>query len=143
MSNQYKNRKGKNILCILCKEYGHPASYKSCTVHKELVNKLRSRQAQLKDKKPITSIRFEKFTGKGESFADKLKGPIKKTPSTQNMFSETLKIMQNQMAKLMQVVELQNQKIEALYDIIANIDNEQIKLNGSVHFRNNKTIERI
>ena len=41
----------ENLYCLICKQNGHPASYKGCPQYKNLLEKLRKKKNQIKENK--------------------------------------------------------------------------------------------
>lgn len=58
----------KMLYCVQCKSYGHPASYKGCPRHIELINKIKAKKNEKSDKQAM----FTNFVQNEISYASKL-----------------------------------------------------------------------
>lgn len=113
------------LYCVLCKKYGHPASYKGCEIYRNLQTKLRNKKRNnLANNVNISNCNLEP----GLSYANKVKG--NNTTSNQlnanlisgNSFMEEIKnIMLNlttQVVNLQKQLQLQISRVDTLFSII-------------------------
>lgn len=74
-----KESDGRDALsCILCKQKGHPASYRSCPVYKEIEKKKEEKKIALHDKIRNRYEMFNNYSNKNFSYANALKNNNKK-----------------------------------------------------------------
>lgn len=113
------------LYCVLCKKYGHPASYKGCEIYRNLQTKLRNKKRNnLANNVNISNCNLEP----GLSYANKVK--LNNTTSNQlnanlisgNSFMEEIKnIMLNlttQVVNLQKQLQLQISRVDTLFSII-------------------------
>lgn len=114
------------LYCVLCKKYGHPASYKGCEKYKELQQKLRAK------KKTLTETRTKfpnSFTIPDISFSNVLRGNNdvhvnnnNSNNTNNNSFMFELKNMMTnlniQMANLQKQLNLQASRIDAIFSMV-------------------------
>ena len=74
---------------------------------------------------------YENYIDKGVSFADKMKSPRKiktNTTNTTNLNTndqpKLYKTLQDQMTKLIRIIDTQSERVDALFDILKHLTNE-------------------
>lgn len=122
------NLEKEKVFCVLCKEYGHPASYKGCPVYKQLKEKLKLKSYNLKtNKEPIKTH----YTKPNTSYAEiaRLNLPVDTSRSTANYGNSssisTLEEIKNcvvnltnHLISLQKQLEMQTERIDTLFNLI-------------------------
>ena len=120
-ANSIENEK---VYCVLCKKFGHPASYKGCERYKELQQKIRMKKQNLIATKINTN---QNFTNSNLSYANVCKQSTGVFCDTNNQYSqnqifEELKNTMLSLSKLLTVLqkqlEIQTARVDAIYNII-------------------------
>lgn len=120
---QISNEDDKSKLyCVVCKKYGHPASYKGCEVYKQLQNRLTSKKKQIVEAKQKT---FNHFVNPETSFASIVKNNQKINhdydKSNRDFFIELKNMMtslSNQIFNLEKKVNAQEARIDAIFSMV-------------------------
>lgn len=122
VSNVDTNERQK-LFCVLCKKYGHPASYRGCEAYKKLKQKIKERREFLGHN------RSQKFMNVNQNltFANALKGNIDNnvltnTNHNNNDFFQNLQNsiqnLANQISNFQKQLQSQAARIDALYEVL-------------------------
>lgn len=121
----------KSLFCVLCKSYGHPASYRGCTQYLKLKQALNDRKNVSKEKLQQRSMLFNNYIEPKKSFADLLRNPNKKTlenveqTSNQpdfNHINSTLSSICNQFKAFDEILKENTRRINAIYQTLPFLD---------------------
>lgn len=130
------------LYCVQCNEYGHPASYRGCPKHVELLKKLKYNFETNKKKDQEKQVLFDHFIDKKKSFASFFNNNTPKNspevttkshlnkpnplenqpPNFADIFTEFQKsillVIQNEFRKFQSAIDEQSTKINILYDVV-------------------------
>ena len=119
-----KEARKEELFCVLCKKFGHPASYKGCEVYKNLQEKLRLKKQIIIDNKNDKTM-SRSYTNPGLSFSNVVKNNYSQTKLNENgnnaLLNEIKNIMTNlttQLANLQQQLQIQTSRIDTIFNLI-------------------------
>lgn len=116
----------EKLLCVLCKKYGHPASFKGCEKYKEIQEKLREKKLNFINRRTTVS---SNNINPNVSFANVLKNNNQQTgngisnnPIHQALeeFNNSMQNLSNQIINLQKQLQIQASKIDYLFSILEN-----------------------
>lgn len=120
LQNVPENEKEK-LFCVLCKKYGHPASYKGCEKYKELQRKIRFKRQNLSQ---IRTNNKSIHVNDNMTFADTVKmnniqnvnnNPIQVALEQLN---QSMQNLSNQIINLNKQLQLQVSRIDTIFTIL-------------------------
>lgn len=114
----------EELYCVLCKKFGHPASYKGCEVYRKLQEKLNNRKQTIIEKKSNNPM-YNSYTKQGISYSNIVENhnvqPNLNPNANNSLLQEIKNIMTNltsQLVNLQQQLQIQTSRIDALFNII-------------------------
>lgn len=110
----------KKLKCVLCKQEGHPASYKGCPRYKTIKERLKKRQEENQKKREMKTAMYNNFTNPSMSFSAIL-GKNNQTKDKDTDFKEILHFIKNISIKIDKIenkVNDHNNKIDILYNVL-------------------------
>lgn len=110
------------LFCVLCKKYGHPASYRGCEMYKKLQEKLKDRHQQISQRKEPKYLNVNSNL----SFANVLKENDNNVYKSNNvidinLFTElqnSIYNLSNQLINFQKQMQIQTSRIDELYRIL-------------------------
>lgn len=141
------NNEKDSLYCVQCKQHGHPASYRGCPKHVELLNRLKQKQLLSKKNVEEKKAMYNNFVQKNTTFSSMFgspqatqthtntqKQPLLPTPNiTPNIQSYTqtdfgsmlaefqknlLAIMQANFNKMQGLIDAQGTRIDIVFEMI-------------------------
>lgn len=113
----------ENLYCVLCKSFGHPASYKGCQVYKDLQQKLRNKKENIKEAQNNSHM-YKNYTNQNITFSKVLRNnehlPVNNIP-TNSFLLEIKNMMSNlssQLINMQQQLQMQSAQIETIFSML-------------------------
>lgn len=115
----------EELYCVLCKKFGHPASYKGCEVYKKLQDNLRKKKQILMENKNKKQMYYNSYVNQGTSFSNVIRNnniePNSNVNTSNTLLHEIKNIMTNltaQLVNLQQQLQIQTSRIDTLFNMI-------------------------
>lgn len=122
-----KNKENQNnVYCVLCKSYGHPASYRGCIKYLQRKQDLLEKKNISRDKISQKTTIFNNYLEPNKTFAEKLKNNNMQTPTKiekipqidTNQLNATLTAISNQLKSFDQILKENTRRINVLYQLL-------------------------
>lgn len=115
-------KEGDQIYCVLCKEYGHPASFKGCKAYKDLHQKLKQKR-QIFTENRQTPHNNIPYVQNGATYAQMARGSnFPPTDNQLNIFIQEVKTMMvnltNQFANIQKQLQIQTTRIDTIFSLM-------------------------
>ena len=77
---KYNNNENNSPYCVICKQIGHPASYRGCPKTKEIKEKIKNKLQTIKNKREEKLQQISNYINPSHTFADVTAGKIQTLP---------------------------------------------------------------
>lgn len=121
---ELKEAQREDLYCVLCRKFGHPASYKGCEVYRKLQEKLNNRKQTIMENKSNKPM-FNSYTKQGISYSNMLRNdnvqPSLNSNPNITLLQEIKNMMTNltsQLVNLQQQLQIQTSRIDTLFNMI-------------------------
>lgn len=115
----------EELYCVLCKQFGHPASYKGCKIYQDLQKKMQNRKQSIRENQHNVNM-YKSFINKDISFSSTLKNDHMPQSNTQNspnnVFLLEIKNMMsnltNQLVNMQKQLQVQASQIDVIFSML-------------------------
>lgn len=111
----------EKLYCVLCQQYGHPASFRGCEKYKEMQERLRAKKQSLAENR---SPKNSQYHQPSMSFANVVKNKPQNINNSNSInqvleqLNNTMQNLANQLINLQKQLQLQTSRIDTIFSML-------------------------